>query len=46
MLRHETGHWWALTVFESGLIMLMMIITWFGPEAKNRDLLNSRENNT
>lgn len=33
----------ALTAFEAGLIMLMMIIMWFGPEAKNRNFLNAAE---
>ncbi len=45
MLRRLIGYRWALTVFETGLIMLMMIIIWLGPEAKNRDLLNAAENN-
>jgi SHS family lactate transporter-like MFS transporter len=43
MLRRFIGYRWALTAFEAGLIMLMMIIMWFGPEAKNRDLLNAAE---
>ena len=45
MLRRLIGYRWALTVFEAGLIMLMMIIIWFGPEAKNRDFLNTTEKN-
>lgn len=45
MLRQRIGYSWALTVFEAGLIMLMMIIMWFGPEAKNRDFLMAMEEN-
>jgi hypothetical protein len=43
MLRRLIGYRWALTAFEACLIMLLMIIIWFGPEAKNRDFLAARE---
>lgn len=43
MLRRMIGYRWALTAFEAGLIMLMMIIIWFGPEARNRDFLHAAE---
>jgi MFS transporter, SHS family, lactate transporter len=45
MLRRLIGYRWALTTFEAGLIMLMMIIIWFGPEAMDRDFLNAAERN-
>lgn len=45
MLRRPVRYRWALTVFEASLIMLMMIIIWFGPEAKNRDFLERAEKN-
>lgn len=45
ILRRRIGYSWALTVFEAGLIMLMMIIMWFGPEAKNRDFMQAVEEN-
>ena len=40
MLRRLIGYRWSLTAFEAGLIILTMIIIWFGPEAKDRDFLN------
>jgi SHS family lactate transporter-like MFS transporter len=43
MLRRLVGYRWALTVFEAGLIMLLMIIILFGPEARNRDFLSAEE---
>jgi hypothetical protein len=46
VLRRLIGYRWALTVFEAGLIMLMVIIIRFGPETKNRDFLNTAEKNT
>jgi SHS family lactate transporter-like MFS transporter len=45
MLRCLIGYRWALTAFEAGLIMLMMIIIWFGPEARDRNFLNAAEKN-
>ncbi len=43
ILRRYVGYPWALTIFEAGLIMLMMIVIWFGPEAKNRSFLTAAE---
>ena len=43
LLRRYVGYAWALTIFEAGLIMLMMIIIWFGPEARNRSFLTAAE---
>ena len=43
LLRRHVGYPWALTIFETGLIMLMMIIIWFGPEARNRSFLTAAE---
>ena len=43
MLRRLVGYRWALTAFDAGLIILMMIIIWFGPEARNRDFMNAAE---
>lgn len=43
MLRQLVGYRWALTAFEAVLIMLLMIIIWCGPEARNRDFLNGEE---
>ncbi len=43
LLRRYMGYPWALTIFEAGLIMLMMIIIWFGPEARNRSFLTTAE---
>ena len=38
MLRDHFGYPWALTMFEAGLIMLMIVIFWFGPEATRSQL--------
>ena len=43
MQRRLVGYRWALTAFEAGLIMLTMIIIWFGPEAKDCDFLKARK---
>jgi MFS transporter, SHS family, lactate transporter len=43
MLSRYLGYRWALTIFEAGLIVLMMSIIWLGPEAKNRNLLTAIE---
>jgi SHS family lactate transporter-like MFS transporter len=43
LLRRHVGYPWALTMFEACLIILMMIIIWFGPEARNRDFLSAAE---
>ena len=31
------GYPWALTMFEGGVIVLMIVIFWFGPEARDRN---------
>jgi len=41
MLRDRFGYPWALTMFEAGAIVLMIVIFWYGPEAKDRSLLRS-----
>jgi len=38
-LRDHFGYSWALTAFEAGLIVLMIVIFWFGPEARDRSFL-------
>ena len=43
MLSRHLGYRWALTIFEVGLIVLMMIIVWLGPEAKNSNFLRATE---
>ena len=39
MLRDRFGYPWALTMFEAGMIVLMIVIFWFGPEARDRSFL-------
>ena len=41
MLRRLLGYPRALTFFEAGLIILMMIIIWLGPEAKDRSFVGA-----
>jgi SHS family lactate transporter-like MFS transporter len=36
-LRDHFGYPWALTMFEGIVIMLLIIIFWFGPEARDRN---------
>ena len=36
-LRDHFGYPWALTMFEGGVIVLMIIIFWLGPEARDRN---------
>ncbi len=43
MLRDHLGYPWALTVFGSGVTVLMIAIFWFGPEAHNRSFLRETE---
>jgi MFS transporter, SHS family, lactate transporter len=38
-LRDRFGYPWALTMFEAGVIVLMIVIFWFGPEARDRSFL-------
>jgi MFS transporter, SHS family, lactate transporter len=39
MLRDRFGYPWALTMFEAATIVLMIVIFWFGPEARDRSFL-------
>ena len=41
MLRDRFGYPWALTMFEAGTIVLMIVIFWFGPEARDRSFLRN-----
>ncbi len=43
MLRDRFGYPWALTVFEAAVIVLMIVIFWLGPEARNRSFLRKTE---
>ena len=42
-LRDRFGYPWALTIFEAAVIILMIVIFWFGPEARNRSFLREAE---
>jgi SHS family lactate transporter-like MFS transporter len=37
MLRDRFGYPWALTMFEGTVIVLMIVIFWLGPEARDRN---------
>lgn len=39
VLRDHFGYPWALTMFEASVIVLMIVIFWFGPEARDRNFL-------
>ncbi|HEY1965705.1 MAG TPA: MFS transporter, partial [Acidobacteriaceae bacterium] len=39
LLRDHFGYPWALTMFEGTVIVLMIVIFWFGPEARDRSFL-------
>ena len=39
LLRDHFGYPWALTMFEGAVIVLMIVIFWFGPEARDRSFL-------
>jgi SHS family lactate transporter-like MFS transporter len=41
MLRDRFGYPWALTMFEAVTIVLMIVIFWFGPEARDRSFLRT-----
>jgi len=41
MLRDRFGYPWALTMFEAVTIALMIVIFWFGPEARDRSFLRT-----
>jgi SHS family lactate transporter-like MFS transporter len=43
LLRDHFGYPWALTMFEAGVIVLMIVIFWFGPEARDRSFLREQE---
>ena len=43
MLRDRFGYPWALTMFEAGVIVLMIVIFWLGPEARDRSFLREAE---
>lgn len=42
-LRDRFGYPWALTIFEAAVIILMIVIFWFGPEARDRSFLREAE---
>jgi len=39
-LSHALGYSWALTVFESGVIAVLLFLFFFGPEARGRDFFS------
>ena len=43
VLRDHFGYPWALTMFEACVIVLLLIIFWFGPEARGRSFLREAE---
>ena len=43
VLRDHFGYPWALTMFEACVIVLLLIIFWFGPEARGRSFLREVE---
>ena len=43
VLRDHFGYSWALTMFEATVILLMIVIFWFGPEARDRSFLREAE---
>jgi SHS family lactate transporter-like MFS transporter len=43
VLRDHFGYPWALTMFEGAVIVLMIVIFWFGPEARDRSFLRASE---
>jgi SHS family lactate transporter-like MFS transporter len=42
-LRDHFGYPWALTIFEVAVIALMILITWLGPEARDRSFAHAPE---
>jgi SHS family lactate transporter-like MFS transporter len=42
-LRDQFGYRWALTMFEAAVIVLMIVIFWLGPEARDRSFLREAE---
>jgi SHS family lactate transporter-like MFS transporter len=43
MLRDHFGYPWALAMFEGAVIVVMILIFWFGPEARDRSFLREPE---
>ncbi len=43
ILRDHFGYPWALTMFEGTMIVLMIFIFWFGPEARDRNFFRESE---
>ena len=43
VLRDHFGYPWALTMFEAAVIVLMIVIFWFGPEARDRSFLRESQ---
>jgi SHS family lactate transporter-like MFS transporter len=43
VLRDRFGYPWALTMFEGSVIVLMIVIFWFGPEARDRSFLRESQ---
>jgi SHS family lactate transporter-like MFS transporter len=43
VLRDRFGYPWALTIFETAVIVVMIAVFWFGPEARNRSFLHASE---
>jgi SHS family lactate transporter-like MFS transporter len=43
VLRDHFGYPWALTMFEATVIVLMIVIFWFGPEARDRSFFRESE---
>jgi len=42
-LRDHLGYPWALASFEGAVIVLMIVIIWFGPEARDRSFLREMQ---
>ena len=42
-LRDHFGYPWALTLFEATVIVMMIVIFWLGPEARDRSFLRETE---
>jgi MFS transporter, SHS family, lactate transporter len=43
VLRDHFGYPWALTMFEASVILLMILIFWFGPEARDRSFVHEEK---
>jgi SHS family lactate transporter-like MFS transporter len=43
ILRDRFGYPWALTMFEGTVIVLMIVIFWLGPEARDRNFFRESE---